>query len=379
LKRRGIYSANVGKLFHSSGSFNEIDMSAFDRIEFQNIPPGWSGPGPILEFPAQEQVSQPANLRPGDPEYDAWRRSRSDRYGASGLTDEQENDGKYARTAVALLREFKQNGKQFFLSLGSSRPHTPLVCPQKYIDMYDPRLIPLPHAPRGDDQGVPDLAVRFGRPADIWTSRTPTPDEVRATIAAYYGCVSFLDTQLGLVLNALDELGLAENTIVIFFSDHGFHLGEHGHWSKYTLFEQSTRVPMIVRIPGNPTNGSRCDEIVELVDLVPTLGDMLAMEVPSNLEGLSFRPLLADPRRPWKSASFSVFGNEGEYNSIRTKQFRYTEWLYKGELIQELYDLSTDPWETRNLAIQAESKATQMQLASMLKAGWSQALPKQMK
>lgn len=375
VKRHGLYTANIGKLFHKGGSFNAEDMRAFDRIEFQDIPSGWTGPGPILEFPPVAEPSSPAP-QPGEPNYEEWRRSRSNRYGPSGLVDPQESDGKYARTAVAMLKEFAKEGRQFFLTLGSSRPHTPLICPQKYIDMYDPASIPLPAAPRELDQGVPDLAVRFGKSADIWNEgKKPSSDEVKATIAAYYGCVSFLDTQLGMVLDTLEETGLADNTIVIFFSDHGFHLGEHGHWSKYTLFEQSTRVPMIVRIPGNPANGGRCDEIVELVDLVPTLGQLLNMKVPENLEGSSFEPLIYQPSQPWKKAAFSVYGNQGEYNSVRTKQYRYTEWQYQGDVIKELYDLIRDPWETINLADTPGMQAVQQGLAAQLKAGWRGALP----
>lgn len=377
VKRHGLYAANIGKLFHSSGSFNDEDMMVFDRIEFQNHPPGWQGPGSLLTFPAiaaNTQSEKPPQK--GEPGYDAWRRSRSDRYGDSGLSEEQESDGKYARTAVAMLKEFAQSGgRQFFLSLGSSRPHTPLICPQKYLDLYDPAQIPLPHAPRSADQGVPDIAVRFGRSADIWMSRQPTDEEVKATIAAYYGCVTFLDAQLGLVLEELERSGLADNTIVLFFSDHGFHLGEHGHWSKYTLFEQSTRVPMIVRIPGNPANGSRCDELIELVDLVPTLGELLAMDVPKNLEGTSFVPLLQQPQQPWKKAAFSVYGNQGQYQSVRTKQYRYTEWQHEKTVIKELYDMSIDPWETVNLSDRAQVSQQQMELAEMLHQGWLAVVP----
>lgn len=377
VKRRGLYAANIGKLFHSSGSFNHEDMAVFDRIEFQNHPQGWRGPGPLLSFPSvassTPSISEP---KKGEPGYDEWRRARSDRYGDSGLSEEQEADGKYARTAVAMFKEFvQQGGQQFFLSLGSSRPHTPLVCPKKYLDLYDPAQIPLPHAPRSADRGVPDIAVRFGRSADIWTSRKPSDEEIKATIAAYYGCVTYLDTQLGLVLDELERSGLAENTIVLFFSDHGFHLGEHGHWSKYTLFEQSTRVPMIVRVPGNPANGSRCDEFVELVDLVPTLGELLAMNVPQNLEGTSFVPLLQRPKQPWKKAAFSVFGNQGQYQSVRTKQYRYTEWQHEGALIKELYDMNRDPWETVNLADQTHVGPQQSELAQLLHQGWTAAVP----
>ncbi|MCA9193217.1 MAG: sulfatase [Planctomycetales bacterium] len=376
VKQRGLYTANIGKLFHSGGSWNVEDMQAFDRIEFQNRPPQWAGPGPVLSFPDLPPPKEPAP-KPDDPGYGAWRQSRSNRYGSSGLTDDQEADGRYARTAVALLHEFAKDGRQFFLTLGSSRPHTPLICPQNYIELYDPNEIPMPAAPRRDDQGVPDIAVRFGRPADIWNAgKTPSPAEVRATIAAYYACVSFLDTQLGLVLDALAETGLDRNTIVIFFSDHGFHLGEHDHWSKYTLFELSTRVPMIVRIPGNPANGRRCDEIVELVDLVPTIGELLNFDTAGNLEGISFAPLLVDPTTAWKLAAFSVFGNKGEYNSVRTKRYRYTEWQYQGDTIRELYDLADDPWETVNLADRLEQATRQTELSQLLGEGWTAALPK---
>jgi arylsulfatase A-like enzyme len=135
-------------------------------------------------------------------------------------------------------------------------------------------------------------------------------------------------------------------------------------------------VPLIVRIPGNAANGSRCDEIVELVDLVPTLGELLGMTVPDNLEGASFAPLIHQPSRPWKTAAFSVFGNEGQYNSVRTKQHRYTEWQYQGEVIKELYDHERDPWETVNLAGDAQHASQQEELAKLLHAGWRAALPK---
>jgi arylsulfatase A-like enzyme len=376
IKAGGYYTANVAKLFHSSGAENEEDMRAFDRIEMQNRPSSWEGPPAIMKFPP---VPRRSDLGPapnkGTKQWDAYRRKRSDRYGDSGLTDAQEHDGRVAQIAAALLREFSEHQRHFFLSVGSSRPHTPLICPKKYIDMYDPREIPMPKAPRGADRGVPEIAVRFGRSADIFMSRKPTPQQTREAIAAYYACVTFLDTHLGVVLDALDQSGLADNTIVIFFSDHGFHLGEHGHWSKYTLFEQSTRVPMIVRVPGLTPAGAVCEEIVELVDLVPTIGELAGVQLPANLEGTSFAPLLADPQRPWKKGALTVFGNRGEHNSIRTKRFRYTEWQHKDQQIQELYDLETDPWETINLANQPSTAEKQQELAELLDEGWKALVP----
>jgi len=375
VKAKGFYTANVGKLFHDSGNMNHEDMRAFDRIELQNKPPGWEGPGPILDFPP---VPNTFDLGPapkkGTKEYNEYRRQRSDRYGDSGLTEEQEHDGRIARIATALLQEFAENKRHFFLSVGSSRPHTPLVCPKKYLDMYNPAEIPMPHAPREEDRGVPDLAVRFGRSADIFMTRKPSPVETREAIAAYYACVSFVDAQLGMVLDTLEKLGLADNTIVIFFADHGFHLGEHGHWSKYTLFEQSTCVPLIVRVPGLTPKGAVCDEIVELVDVLPTLGELARLDLPGNLEGTSFVPLLGRPDQPWKKGALTVFSG-GNSNSLRTKRYRYTEWQYRGELIKELYDLVEDPWETVNLAGRPALSERENELAELLHAGWKSLQP----
>jgi len=375
-KGAGFYTANVGKLFHDGGNMNHEDMRAFDRIELQSKPPGWQGPDPILTFPP---VPRTADFSPapkkGTKEYNEYRQRRSDRYGDSGLTDEHEPDGRIARIATALLNEFAANQRHFFLSVGSSRPHTPLICPKKYLDLYDPDKIPMPQAPRELDRGVPDLAVRFGNSADIFMTRKPTPRETREAIAAYYACVTFLDTQLGMVFDALERSGLADNTIVIFCADHGFHLGEHGHWSKYTLFEQSTRVPLIVRVPGMTPRGAVCREIVELVDVLPTLGELAGIDLPASLEGTSFVPLLRQPDQPWKKGALTVFGNDGGYHSLRTKDYRYTEWQHRGELIKELYDLKQDPWETINLADHPATAEPQKELATLLHAGWRSLRP----
>ena len=372
IKNKGLYAANVAKLFH--GRHETPQLRVFDRLELTARPPGWEGPEPILKFPPipkELRYPPPPTSNVNSPEYRKWRREQSSRWGASGLTDEQEPDGKIGRIASALLKEFAQAKEQFFLSVGSSRPHTPLICPQKYIDMYDPEEIPWPKAPPEKDKNIPPVAVNFGQSHDIYPER----DQAREVVAAYYACVTFLDTQLGLVLDTLEETGLAENTIVIFFSDHGFHLGEHGLWSKYSLFEPTTRVPLIVRVPGALANGRVSQRLVELVDLVPTIGELVDLDLPDNLEGTSLVPLLADANRPWKKAAFTEWGNKGERRSMRTDRYRYNEWLYKGEKIVELYDYRTDPWETENLADDPAHQATRKELAALSKAGWKACLP----
>jgi uncharacterized sulfatase len=241
--------------------------------------------------------------------------------------------------------------------------------------MYDPDKIPDPPAPPEQCRDIPDVAHKFGKSADIFSSRKPTPREAREAIAAYYASVSYVDAGIGLVLDALDETGLAASTIVIFLGDHGFHLGEHGLWSKYTLFESSTRAPFIVRVPGAAGNGKPCPGIIEFVDLVPTLCDLVGLERPPGLEATSFAPLLSNPDRPWKKAAYTWFGNKGQNRSVRTQRYRYAEWEYKGETFKEFYDLQADPWETVNRAADPACAELVAEHQRLLKEGWKAAVP----
>jgi uncharacterized sulfatase len=200
----------------------------------------------------------------------------------------------------------------------------------------------------------------------------PTPQQAREAIAAYYACLSFVDDNVGLMLDALDQAGLADNTIVVFLGDHGFHLGDHGCWSKYSMLEATRRVALIVRVPGAPANGQVCREFVEFVDLVPTLGQLVKLDLPSNLEGTSFAPLLVNPRQPWKQAVFMVDSDGGQM--VRTRQYSYLE-LKKGPVLAALYDLQKDPWETVNLADDPAHADARRQLADLLRAGWKAATP----
>lgn len=406
IRRRGMYSINIGKLFHQTHTA-EKQLAAFDRLEFCERPKGYKGiskgmpkhlldeldslPRPRFKYspdPAEEKRLAEIKAKRDE----IWRRTKKDSrewnkaramfqqpianiFGDSGLLEEQEGDGKKARTAAHILKELAQSKKQFFLSVGFSKPHTPLRCPKKYLDLYELKDIPSPHAPPAKDVGVPAVAKRFGRNYDIFNSyyKQPVTDEAaRKAVLAYYGCASFIDAQVALVLKALQSEGLEDNTIVIIFSDHGFQLGEHGLWSKYTLFEQSTRVPLMVHVPGLSADGEVCDEIVELVDLVPTLCDLLKMTAPRNLEGLSIVPLLSKPNQPWKKAAFTILPISGYVGrSVRTKRWRYAEWKSKKAAATqiELYDLKADPYEQNNLATNPKYKEHLAELAALLKAG----------
>jgi hypothetical protein len=184
--------------------------------------------------------------------------------------------------------------------------------------------------------------------------------------------VSFVDDNIGMILDALQQQGLAENTIVFILGDHGFHLGDHGFWSKYSMLEATRRAPLLVRVPGAPANGKVCREFVEFVDFVPTLAELAGLELPANLEGTSFAPLLVNPDQPWKKAVFMV---ESPANQVvRNKRFSYLEFQ-KGPIPAALYDLEKDPWETVNLADDPAYAKTRQEMSDLLKAGWKAALP----
>lgn len=376
LKAKGFYLADVGKLFHTM-EYAERQMRIFDRIEMYGKPPGWQGPGPIVTFPPVKSGPK-ADPPPKDrtsKAYRQWRARNSDRYGDSGRVREEEGDYRMAVTAAALLKEFAKTKQRFFLAVAQSRPHTPLVCPKKYIDLYDPEKIPLPPAPPDRCIKFPYPKRAFGGNPDIFMQKQPTPQQAREAIAAYYACCTFVDENIGIILDALDKEGLADHTIVIFLGDHGFHLGDHGFWSKYSMLEATRRAPLIVRVPGAPANGKVCRQIVEFVDLVPTLGQLVGLDLPANLEGISFAPLLVDPDRPWKKAMFMVEDDGDAFGEVvRTEKYSYMEFR-RGAIPAALYDLQKDPWETINVVDDPAYADVRKEMSALLHAGWKAALP----
>jgi iduronate 2-sulfatase len=289
---------------------------------------------------------------------------------AQALDDggENEPDAVGARRIVELLEQ--QGNAPFFIGAGFYRPHLPWVAPKKYFDLYPLDKIELPNDPIHDRDDIPKVALS---PLGLLESNPQTDEQARRAIQAYYASVTFLDEQVGLVLNALDRLGLADNTIVVLTSDHGYHLGEHrGLWHKLSLFEESAKVPLIVAVPGR-TSGKTSDLLVELVDLYPTLSELAGLEVPEGLEGTSFAPLIESPNRPWKSAAFSEValpaGIRG--HSICTETYRYTEWGKDAEL----YDHRTDPHEWTNIARDPNHAELLEQAKASLQGNWQKALP----
>ncbi len=373
LKNKGFYTAVIGKLFHQL-DYAERQLRTFDRIEMYPKPAGWTGPPPALTFEPvpRELRGEPPPKDRKSKEYYQWRMRQSDRYGDSGRAPEQEHDYRMAQTAAALLKEFAQTKKQFFLAVAQGRPHTPLTAPKEYVARYNPADIPAPPAPPENLRNFPYMQRALGGNPDIFIKQQPTPQQAREAIAAYYACVSFVDSNIGMILDALEKEGLDKNTIVIFLGDHGFHLGDHGMWSKYSMLEPVRRAPLIVRVPGAPGNGRVCRQFVEFVDLVPTLGEMAGLDLPRNLEGASFAPLLAAPDRPWKSAVFMVDGDGGQV--VRNRRYSYMEFK-KGAVPAALYDMQKDPWETLNVVDDPAYAEARRDMSALLRAGWKSALP----
>ena len=268
--------------------------------------------------------------------------------------DEEQTDGMIATEAIKLMEEKK--GEPFFVAAGFFRPHTPFVAPKKYFDMYPLETLRLPYAPEDDREDIPAAAFAHNCPIPHYGL-----DEVTCLKAmqAYYACVSFIDAQVGRMLDALERLKLTDNTIVVFWSDHGYHLGEHnGIWQKRTLFEQGAKAPLIIRNPNAEGKGQPCRRIVEFVDIYPTLTELAGLPTPKQVEGRSLKKLLDNPLTKWNGTAITQVLRPADGRlrdpvmgrSIRTERWRYSEWG-EGRFGEELYDHFADPMEFNNLAL----------------------------
>ncbi len=276
-------------------------------------------------------------------------------------TDPQHTDGKVTDQAIQLLEAHKD--KPFFIAAGFYKPHTPWVTPKKYFDLYPMDPISLPKITPQTPDEYPAPALASTRP---WPYFGITPEQARECKRAYYAAISFVDAQIGRLLDAVDRLGLRDNTIIVFWSDHGYHLGEHGLWFKQSCFEESARVPLIVSVPGQKTAGQASTRPVELVDLYPTLAELAGLTLPQHLQGFSLRPLIDEPRAPWDHPAYTqVQRGADPGHSVRTERWRYTEWGF-GKKGQELYDHENDPQELRNLAKDAKYADVVAQMKTLL-------------
>ena len=275
-------------------------------------------------------------------------------------------DSAAADTAIELLHGSADG--PFFLGLGFVRPHTPFVAPASFFDMYPLEDIELVKNPIDDLDDIPAPAKNL-RPF-LWHQMGMSEENQRISLRGYYAAVSFMDQQVGRVLDELDRLGVAERTIVVFFGDHGWHLGEHTHWQKMSLMEESVSAPLIISAPGMRGAGRSSNALVEFVDFYPTLADLCGLEPPSTLVGVSLAPLLDRPSGSVKDAAFSQVQWEDRIygRTIRTDRYRYIHWEGDGGG-EELYDHSSDPREFTNLALDPQHAEVLASLRARLERG----------
>ena len=358
-KRNGYLTARVGKIYHY-GNPGQIGTSGLDD------PASWD----VFVNPRgidKDEEPLLTNLTP------ARQLGSALAYYASPAPDDQHTDGKVAAETIALIE--KNKDRPFFIGAGFYRPHCPFIAPKEYFDMYPLEKIPLP--PTAGDPLTDPLARWFTTPAH-WGV---TPDGQREAIRSYYASITFLDANVGRVLDALDRLKLTDNTIVIFISDHGYHLGERGQWMKQTLFERSARAPLIMAGAGVTARNRSTSRIVEFLDIYPTLAELARLPAPVGLQGRSLAPLLRNPRADWPHAALTQVRRGPAFAqgsaagpapggfmgySVRTDRWRYTEWD-GGKRGVELYNEIDDPDELRNLAADPKHRGTVADMQRLLR------------
>jgi arylsulfatase A-like enzyme len=339
-KNNGFAALRSGKIFH--GGMDDADA--------------WTEGGEPRKFEGATNTAKKGQIA-----------SNSDRIVKLDGDGESHNDYKAATRAIEHLERHKD--KPFFLACGFTKPHSPPTAPQKFFDLYDVTKIPLPPdfaAKPAAPAGFPEASVPK-RNSDLFIGRDASEAEAREVIRSYWASTSFMDAQAGRVLAALDRLGLREKTIVLFWGDHGYHLGEKGKWSKHgSLFEIGTRVPLLISAPGTKGNGQVSPRIVETVDLFPTLVELCGLPKLPGLQGDSLVPLLNNPQAAWSHPAFTVSKSGSLGLAVRTEKWRYAEYD-GGKAGAMLFDAQADPHELKNLANDPKRAQTVAEMKALLK------------
>lgn len=345
-KANGYATLRSGKIFH--GGIDDTEA--------------WTEGGEARAFEGAQRPPSNADS--------AQRIAHSDRIVTLEGDGESSEDYRMASRAIELLEKYKD--KPFFVAIGSAKPHSPPSAPKKFFDLYDVEKIPLPvdFAPRPTaPSGFPEISIAR-RNTDLFIGRDASPAEAREMIRAYYASVSFMDEQIGRVIDALDRLKLRDKTIIVFWGDHGYHLGEKGKWSKaYSLYEIATRVPLIVVTP--QTKGGTSPRTVQLLDIYPTLIELCELQqpykAPAKLEGHSLTTLLRNPKATWNYPAFSVVLYQQKIGkSVSTEKWHYVSWD-EGSAGEMLTDRIRDPLELKNLASDPTYAETVKQMRDLLK------------
>ncbi|MBK3519384.1 sulfatase [Carboxylicivirga marina] len=351
LKNAGYKTYSYGKIYHHS----DDDPNAWTETPWRNV-----GSHYVLDHNGDTPPTESADV-----------------------ADSAYPDGKIADAVLAKLDAIKD--QTFFLAIGFMKPHLPYTCPKQYWDQYDRNAIPLASTDQPNDIWDQSLA-QWQELRNQYTGIPEIPTDLDESLTrelkhGYWACVSYVDVQIGKILQKLDDLGLRENTIVVFWSDHGYKLGEYGDWCKHTNFEVDVRIPFMFDVPGKPSGTSR--RPVESVDIYPTLMELLEINnYPDNLDGLSLSSLLDNPDADWKQASFTQYPRYGGHmgTSIRTEDFRYTEYRASDGTLKaagELYDHTVydanNPLgvEYNNVVLDASYATELASLKEIMEAGWT--------
>lgn len=335
-KDNGYYTARVSKIFHmgvpidiEKGSNGKDDEASWTE-RFNSQGPEWEAIGD-------------AELVQGNPD------GKIERKGGNVMTivkaegdDLVHSDGKTAQKAIELIKKHKN--EPFFLAVGFVRPHVPFVAPKSYFEPYPYKEINMPQKVKGDWIDIPERGINYVTSVNGEMSL----EQEKKAVSAYYASVSYMDAQVGKVLNTLKEEGLEDNTIVIFTSDHGFHLGEHDFWMKVSLHEESVRVPLIIKVPGKESKV--CNSFVELLDMYPTISELAGLKPSRHLQGKSLVKTIDNPQYKVRKEAFSV-SQGGKSFLLRTNKWAYIQYNEDATAGIELFDMVKDPEQFTNLAI----------------------------
>ncbi len=359
--RHGYRTESLGKIFHI-GHGNEGDPASFSVPHFKDkvieyLDPASTHGGQLTREEALFTNQQLGNIRS---------LPRGAAFEAPETVDTDYADGRVAAETILRLEAARERrdreGTPFFIAAGFVRPHLPFSAPKKYWDLHDPAKLPQP-ARTEAPEGAPPVAVKRGGEIAAYDPVPEGPTGVVSTeltrqlIHGYYASTSFVDAQIGKVMDALDRTGLASQTIVVLWGDHGFHLGDLGIWTKHTNYEQANRIPLLIIAPGTAAAGSSTRQLAESVDLYPTLAELAGLPAPDGpqpINGLSLVPVLKDPSARVRNHAYHAYPNARLGRAIRTERYRYVEWKKPGAspdtAAVELYDYQTDPLESGNLA-----------------------------
>lgn len=350
-QKNGYYAARVGKIYHY-GNPGDIGTDGLDDAASWNHRVNPRGrdkdeEDKITNFTPKRGLGSSLSLLAADG------------------TDEEQTDGKVATEVIKLMEANKD--KPFFLAAGFYRPHCPYIAPKKYFDLYPLDKIQMPPISESEFHDVPAIALASTSPRP-WFG--VTEEEARKSKQAYFAAISFVDAQIGRLLDALKRLKLEDKTVIVFWSDHGYHLGEHGLMMKQSNFEESARMPMIIAGPGVKAAPKGCERTVELLDLYPTLADMCGLPKPENVHGLSLRPLLQNASATWDHPAYTqVQRGSVPGHSVRTERWRYIEWD-NGKMGAQLYDHQLDPRELNNLIKDAQHASTVAEMKALVQKHW---------